>query len=153
SREILEDYFARHPSAATDLGIHKYDDRLDDRTPTAIQSELSAVRTFRDRLAAIDAATPSPPHALDPDMPVPSMDATALTLDVVKPWAKDPDLYSSDVTRAAYVIMKRDYAPAADRLKALVAREKLMPAALRLARTNLTNAVPIYAQIAVEQID
>ena len=52
-------------------------------------------------------------------------------------WAKDPDTYSGGVTNAAYVIMKRDYAPAADRLKALIAREKKMPAALQEARKNL----------------
>jgi uncharacterized protein (DUF885 family) len=51
------------------------------------------------------------------------------------------------------VIMKRDYAPAADRLKALIAREKKMPTALLEARKNLDSAVPIYTQIAIEQID
>ena len=56
-------------------------------------------------------------------------------------WAKDPDTYSGAVTNAAYVIMKRNYAPAADRLKALIAREKKMPAALQEARKNLTDPV------------
>jgi len=153
SREILEDYFARHPSAATDLGIHKYDERLDDRTPAAIQAEVSAAQAFRNRLAVLDASTLTLQNALDREQLVHAMDATVLSLDVIKRWAKDPDLYSSDITNAAYVIMKREYAPAATRLKALIAREKLMPAALQTARANLTNAVPVYARIAVEQVD
>jgi uncharacterized protein (DUF885 family) len=49
--------------------------------------------------------------------------------------------------------MKRPYAPAADRLKALIAREKLMPAALAGARMNLENPPEIYTRIALEQID
>ena len=68
-------------------------------------------------------------------------------------WRKDPDAYSSGITNAAYVIMKRNFAPAATRLKALIAREKTMPAALEEARKNLTNPSPIYTQIAIEQID
>src|SRR5262249_48880882 len=54
---------------------------------------------------------------------------------------------------AAFIMFKRDFAPAADRLKSLVAREKLMPAALAEARRNLENPPQIYTQIAIEQID
>jgi uncharacterized protein (DUF885 family) len=49
--------------------------------------------------------------------------------------------------------MKRPFAPAPDRLKSLIARERLMPAALAEARKNLTDVPKIYAQIAIEQID
>ena len=76
-----------------------------------------------------------------------------LALDAIRQWAKDPDTYSSDVTNSAYVIMKRNYAPAADRLKALITREKKVPAALEEARKNLTDPVGIYTEIAIEQID
>jgi len=82
-----------------------------------------------------------------------ALDTGILSADTIRMWAKDPDTYSGRVTNAAYVIMKRDYAPAADRLKALIAREKKMPAALEEARKNLDSAVPIYTQIAIEQID
>ena len=68
-------------------------------------------------------------------------------------WTKDPDAYSGGITNAAYVIMKRAYAPAADRLRSLIAREKQMPAALVDARRNLDNPPEIYTQIAIEQID
>ena len=67
------------------------------------------------------------------------MDAGVLALDVIRRWTKDPDAYSGGVTNAAYVIMKRNFAPAADRLKALIARERKMPAALDEARKNLDN--------------
>ncbi len=49
--------------------------------------------------------------------------------------------------------MKRPFAPAADRLKSLIARERLMPAALAEARKNLSAPPKIYTQIAIEQID
>ena len=48
------------------------------------------------------------------------------------------------ITNAAYVIMKRNFAPPADRLKSLVARERLMPATLVEARKNLDNPPKIY---------
>ena len=49
--------------------------------------------------------------------------------------------------------MKRKFAPAADRLKSLVEREKKMPAFLDEGRTNLTAPAKIFTEVAIEQID
>ena len=68
-------------------------------------------------------------------------------------WARDPDVYSSGITGSAYELIKRDFAPAAERLRSLIAREKAMPAALAEARRNLTDVPRIYAEIAIEQLD
>ena len=153
AREILDDHYQRHPTESTDLGIHRYDDQLDDLSRTAIEAESSALKGFRSKLAALDPATLTPARALDREQLMHTLDAGVLARDVIRLWAKDPDMYSSSVTNAAYVIMKRGYAPPAERLKALIAREKKMPAALQIARANLDSAVPIYTQIAIEQID
>jgi uncharacterized protein (DUF885 family) len=153
STAILEDHYKRDPSQATDLGIHKYDDQLEDLSEGALKAESAALKDFRSRLAAIDPATLTLDNALDREQLIHGLDAQVLGIDTIKMWAKDPDTYSSDLTNAAYVIMKRNYAPAADRLKALIAREKKLPAALEEGRKNLTNPVGVYTQIAIEQID
>ena len=51
--------------------------------------------------------------------------------DVIERWAKDPDLYSSGITNAPYVMISRTFAPPEQRLKSLIARMKLMPNAPR----------------------
>jgi uncharacterized protein (DUF885 family) len=48
--------------------------------------------------------------------------------------------------------MERNFASPDDRLRSLVAREKLMPAALDAARQNLKNPPQIYTEIALEQL-
>jgi uncharacterized protein (DUF885 family) len=145
---ILEDRYRRHPSQATDLGIHKYDDQLEDLSQAAIRRESDALKAFRSSLAAVDPATLTLTRALDREQLMHAMDEGILELDTIRMWSKDPDGYSGGVTSAAYVIMKRPYAAADVRLKALVAREKKMPAMLQEARVNLDHAVPIYTQIA-----
>jgi uncharacterized protein (DUF885 family) len=151
--DILEDHYQRHPSHATDLGIHKYDDQLEDFSQAAITNESDALKGFRAKLAVVDTATMTLANALDCEQLIHAVDESVLELDTIKRWSTDPDTYSSGVTNAAYVIMKRAYAPLDTRLKALVAREKKIPAALQGARRNLDHAVPIYTQIAIEQID
>jgi uncharacterized protein (DUF885 family) len=153
AKAILDDHYVRHPSHATDLGLHRYDDALEDVSQTAITGEVDALKGFRTRLAAVDPATLTPPNSLDRAQLIGVVEKGVLDLETIRMWEKDPDQYSSGITNAAYVIMKRSYAPADTRLKALVARERKMPAALEQARVNLDRAVPIYTQIAIEQID
>jgi uncharacterized protein (DUF885 family) len=151
--EIIEDHTKRHPSAATDLGIHKYDDQLEDLSQAAIASELDAMKGFRSRLAAIEPSALAPDNVLDREQLLHAADERILELDVIRSAEKDPDTYSATITNAAYVIMKRSFAPAPDRLKMLISRERKMPGVLQQARANLDRAVPIYTQIAIEQID
>jgi uncharacterized protein (DUF885 family) len=50
-------------------------------------------------------------------------------------------------------MIKRSFAPAEERLRKLVLREKAMPAVLAEARKNLQNPPEIYTKIAIEQLD
>jgi len=50
-----------------------------------------------------------------------------LRLNTIRLWEKDPDQYSSGISSSAFVLMERDFASPDDRLRSLVAREKLMP--------------------------
>ena len=150
---ILKAHYMRNPSTATDLGVHLYDDVMDDASQQAIADETAELTSFREKLAAIDPATLTLVRQLDREQLVHAMDAGILENATIKSWTKNPDLYSGGVTRAAYVIMKRKYAPGADRLKSLIAREKRMPAFLDEGRKNLTSPVKIFTQIAIEQID
>jgi uncharacterized protein (DUF885 family) len=150
---ILKDSYKRHPSTTTDLGIHLYDAVMDDASTQAIDDETAMLTSFRQELQKIDPATLTPDRQLDREQLLHAMEAGILANTVIRTWAKDPDVYSGGVTRAAYVIMKRKFAPAADRLRSLIAREKRMPAFLEEARTNLTAPVRIFTEIAIEQID
>jgi uncharacterized protein (DUF885 family) len=153
SRAYLEDLYQRQPTWATYLGIHKYNDRLDDYSRKAVDDAVASARQFRGRVAAIDAASLSPERQLDREQLLRAIDSRLLSLDVVRPWAVDPDSYSSGLTQTAYIMIKRNFAPPDERLRQLIAREKAMPAALAHARTNLQNPPRIYTEIAIEQMD
>ena len=153
AHQCLEDLYQSQPTQATGFGIHTYDDRLEDYSRQGVADEVASSQRCRQRIAAIDSNKLSPSHQLDLELLAHEMDSRLLTLEVVRPWAKDPDTYSSGLTSTAYIMIKRTFAPPDERLRKLVAREKLMPAALAEARKNLDNPPRIYTQIALEQID
>jgi uncharacterized protein (DUF885 family) len=153
ARAYLEDMYQRQPTSATYLGIHKYNDRLDDYSRKGVDDAVVSARQFRGRVAAIDAASLSPERQLDREQLLRAIDSRLLSLEVLRPWAVDPDSYSSGLTQTAYIMIKRNFAPPEERLRQLIAREKAMPAALAHARTNLQNPPKIYTEIAIEQMD
>ena len=74
------------------------------------------------------------------------------TCEQIRSWEKNPDNYSSGVTNSIFVIMSRTFAPPADRLKSVIARERQFPAVFEAARANLKNPPRIYTEIAIEQL-
>jgi len=153
AHEYLDDSYRRQPTQATFLGIHTYDAKLDDYSRKAVEEAVAAAHQFRDRIARIDPALLSGSNQLDREMLLHAIDSKLLTLEVVRPWAKDPDTYSSGITNTAYIMIKRAFASQEERMRELTERERSMPAALAEARSNLENPPAIYTQIALEQVD
>src|SRR5262245_54800081 len=62
---VLQDYYRRHPTQATDLGIHDFDEELEDYSRESIAAQVSRLRSYRLDLAAIDPSTLSLDKQLD----------------------------------------------------------------------------------------
>jgi len=92
------------------------------------------------------------PVSADLDIVESNIRSQLLTLETIRPWEKNADNYSSTCANGAFVLMERKFAPPDERLKSLIAREKLMPGLLGEARVNLKNPPRIFTEIAIEQL-
>jgi uncharacterized protein (DUF885 family) len=146
-------YFHFAPTAGTSAGLHQYDTQLEDYSATNIQKQIAALHTFEKKVEVIDPSALDASVTGDREILLNNIRSQLLTLEVIRPWEKNPDIYSSGMTNSAFVIMERPYASTNIRLRSLVAREKLMPEVLNEARKNLKNPPKIYTEIALEQID
>jgi hypothetical protein len=140
-----EYYFPFNPTTATVTGIHKYDSQLEDYSPAGNAKRLAALKKWEAEFAA-------QPASADRDLVLNYIRASLLELESVRMWERNPDIYSSGITSSAYTIMSRTFAPPTDRLKALTAREHLMPRILSDARGTLKNPPRIYTEVALEQM-
>jgi uncharacterized protein (DUF885 family) len=145
-------YFSFHPSEATAAGFHQYDQKLENYSSAAQQDEARGLKDFLNQFQAVDSAKLPADTAADREWIMSSIHALLLEIENVQMWRKDPDHYTSGVTNSIFMIMKRNYAPAEDRLRSAIAREKQIPQALEYARQNLQNPPKIYAEIALEQL-
>ena len=145
-------YFPNQPTLGTLTGYHQYDSKLEDFSRKSIDAEITALHDFEKRIAAIPDASLDQTTRGDRELVLSNIRTTLLTLEVIRPWEKNPDSYSGAISNAAFSLMERKFAPAEERLRSLIAREKLMPRTFVAARENLRNPPHVYTDIAIEQL-
>jgi uncharacterized protein (DUF885 family) len=150
-RYFDEVFFKYSPTKATRAGLHEYDSRLEDYSRAAIEAQVAALKDFETRFEGLQMPG-SPDAEADRELLLSDVRSNLLELTTIRGWEKDPDVYSGGITASAFAIMSRDFAPADERLRSLVAREKQMPAVLELARQNLKDPPRRYTEIALEQL-
>ena len=147
-------YFPFATSSGTSVGYHQYDAQLENYSRKSIDAEIALLKSFERRIEAIHPdTTPADfvPRS-DREIVLGNIRSQLLTLETIRPWEKNADNYSSTCANGAFTLMQRKFAPADDRLRSLIAREKQMPALLAAARVNLQNPPRIYTEIAIEQL-
>src|ERR1035437_8053374 len=121
-------YFKFSPTSGTAAGLHQYDPQLEDYSRSGIDRQIAVLRNFQKRIASVDPHLLNEIAAGDRDILLSNIRGTLLELETIRPWEKNPDIYSSGVTNSIYVIMSRRFASPDERLRSAVAREKQIPA-------------------------
>jgi uncharacterized protein (DUF885 family) len=145
-------YFPYAPTVGTLTGYHQYDRRLEDYSRTAIEAEVALLKRAAARVSAIPEEGLDGTTRGDREILLNNIRSELLTLEVIRPWEKNPDLYSGSISGAAFALMEREFAPPDDRMRSLIVREKLMPSRLAEARVNLKDPPHIFTEIAIEQL-
>ena len=147
-----EVYFPFQPTAGTLTGYHQYDTQLEDYSRKHIDAQIAALHGFEKRIDGIAADKLDQTTRADRELVLANIRSTLLTQEVIRPWEKNPDSYSGSISNGAFSLMERKFASPEDRLRSLIAREKLMPQTLAEARKNLANPPKVYTEIAIEQL-
>ena len=150
--QLFDFYFQQHPTDATANGFHQHDKELEDYSAAGREKEISGLQEFLGKFQSFNRSGLSADNSADLDVVISSIQSRLLDLQDIQSWRKDPDTYTSGVTNSIFLIMKRDFAPADDRLRSVIAREQQIPQAFEAARQNLQNPPKIYVQIALEQL-
>jgi uncharacterized protein (DUF885 family) len=151
-RYFDEQVFRYDPVQATSAGFHQYDPLLPSNSRAEIHAQIAGLHKWQADVEQFDPKGLSPWVASDRDLMLASIRSQLLSLEAIRGWEKNPDFYSSGVTNAIFVIMSRSYAPAADRLRSVIARETLIPRVFTSAHENLKNPPRIFTEVALEQL-
>lgn len=140
------------PVTGTAWGFHEYDSQLSSGSRAEVQAQIDALHKFEGEVRNFDPQGLSLFSMNDQELMLAQIRGSLLSLEVIRGWEKNPDNYSSSVTNAIFVIMSRNFAPAPERLKSVIDRERLIPRVFQSARENLKNPPKVYTEVALAQI-
>ena len=148
----FEDYFKANPTQATSVGFHQYDHQFEDFSLAGHRRNRIKLLAYLKEFEAINPGTLTQTDRDDREIMIASIQSLLLEEDRVQLWRKNPDNYSAAATGTIFSIVKRNFAPAEERLRSVIEREKQIPRALSQAREVLRDPPKIYTDIAIEQL-
>jgi Bacterial protein of unknown function (DUF885) len=140
------------PVSATDAGVHDYDEMLGSFSTDGFDERLDLARRYLDSVKAIDPGTMGAQASYDAQIFASRLESDILSLGTLEPWKHDPAYYTGVASDGIYSLLARNFAPLAVRVRAVVAREKQIPAMLAAGEANLTTVDAVTATIARENV-
>jgi uncharacterized protein (DUF885 family) len=150
--QYFDRYFHFHPTEATYAGFHEYDNLLENYSEKSRDAELSFLVEAKQEAGYTHTELLNEEQRIDLKLISDAINARILELQEIRMWQKNPDIYSSTGISSVYLLMSRNFAPPAERLKSVIAREQQIPGNLRDAKVNLKNPPRVYTEVALEQL-
>jgi len=150
--QYFDDFFHYNPTQGTSAGFHQYDAQLEDYSLATIAAQIRSLKGHLAKFEHFPANSFTADAAADRDLVIHNIQSQLLSLENIRMWEKNPDVYSGGITNSAFTIMSRNFAPPEERLQSLIARERLMKNVLGEARRNLRNPPHVYTEVALEQL-
>jgi len=153
TRRWLESWLALQPVTATYIGDHRFDDQIDDMSPLGRRARTGRWRGLLRELAGIDRAQLSRDNQVDAAILKSQLEYMIWDDERLQSWAWDAYGWSQLCGNALYLLMARDFAPVAARLKSATARMKRLPLLLDQMHASIMPArvPPIHAATAAAQ--
>jgi uncharacterized protein (DUF885 family) len=152
AHDYIEDYLAANPEDATELGDHRFDDKLTDYSAEARARELARAKEAREKLDALtDLSQLTGANNVDLRLLKDKIDYQIFSLEELKEWEWNPLVYNQSLANSIYLLVARDFAPAERRIPNLRKRLEGIPAVIAQAKANLKHSPKIHTETAIEQ--
>jgi uncharacterized protein (DUF885 family) len=153
AQRYLRESPEQSPIAATALGDHRFDARLDDVSAAGWQARVVFDEIYLSALEPIDRTQLSRANQVDALLLRQDLEYERWRIQTLQDWRWNPLIYTRLSGDALYNLMAREFAPAPERLKNLGKRLEEMPRFLAQVREVLEPArVPqVHAETAAKQ--
>lgn len=153
SKRYIDSIARFQPGYGTQLGDHRFDDKLPDITARGRGNQIAFDQAMLGNLRQVDFKALTRDNQVDALLLKNALDYDLWDLTVLKSWSWNAQIYNDAAAGALYTLATRDFAPWPQRLKAATARMEALPAFLLESRRQLIAAkVPaIYASTVAKQ--
>ncbi|MFZ1946070.1 MAG: DUF885 domain-containing protein [bacterium] len=143
-----------NPTAATQMGDHRFDGKLGDFTPEGLDGQNRELRAALAGFEAVDTGAFSPEARIDHTLVVQILKSFVRQYERIGKHRRDPGGYLDEIMGGVFTLVMKDFAPIETRLTSALARMRESPRVLREAEANILpdEVPPVWAEIALEQV-
>jgi uncharacterized protein (DUF885 family) len=145
----------RNPVAATEVGDHRWDDRLADVSAAAIESDYRELRGALDEFQAMDTSTFRLDAQIDQQLLVQILKQFVRQYEKLRGYFRNPGGYLDEAVGGVFLLLIREFAPLPERLHSALGRVREVPRVLEDGRRNVvpTEVPRVWAEIMLEQAE
>ena len=163
AQSFLEDVLALSPTAATQVGFHRYrdpktgreiqlDELLEDMSTAGLEKQRATLTRYRERFRReVKREALNAEDQADYDLIQDQIALSLLELETIQNYRHNPTVYVELAGTALFLPMVLEYAPSQERFRHIIARLGRIPELLRQGRQNLVDTDPIYTKVALEE--
>jgi len=149
AKRYIEQYLEMNPEQATELGEHRFDNRLDDHSPAQSERRRKLDQDYLRAMNGIPQARLDKVNNVDYRIMRTRIEYDLFRIDTLREYEWNPLQYNFG--NPIYALVAREFAPLKDRLLNVGKRLKQIPQAVAQAKANLKNAPRIHTETAVQQ--
>src|SRR5215831_13596580 len=146
--EYIDALFEWSPSTATAIGFHQYDSKIEDFSQAAISRRIDRLKQLESGLMRARNGQLTLDEEIDADIIGSQIKAELFDLETLQTWRHNPMNYIGLPGGSIDGLMKRNFAPPADRLRSMVSRLKGVPALMEAMKTNIQNPPHEFTDLA-----
>ena len=151
-RKTLDEDFRRHPSFATSMGNHEYDDRLDDLSPQARAEDLKRTKQLlADLPKLIDAAKLTRAGQIDLEIWTHSLRYAVWAAENTDEFATDPRAYGAYFSDSVYSLFTQSTLPRERNVANAARRITYVPKIVAAAKVSLKNPPRVLTEVAIKR--
>ncbi len=146
---FIQGYLSWRPQLAVYLGYHDYDGKITDFSTKSVDSELTRLKDYENKLSAISHESLSPKMYFDLRILMSGIKKEIFNFQDMGAYNRNPMTYAGALDVNIYI--SRDFALLENRVRSIIDIENHAPEIFAAARSNLKDSLPLpYIQLAMQ---
>lgn len=140
------------PVAATQLGDHRFDDRLADYSRGALEQQLREIKDAIEEFTSFDAANFDVDARIDHRVMIQVAKSALRGFEKFKSHLRNPSTYCDECMVGVFLLLVKEFAPLEERLEKALGRLRAIPEVLTQGKHNIIpqEVPPVWNQVALE---
>lgn len=146
--KYFDSLFEWSPSYGTAAGLHQYDAKIEDYSQAAVSRRVETLKALDNQLQNLLGHL-NEDDQIDAELLNGQIKSELLDLEVIQSWRHNPMGYVGLPGSAIDGLIKRNFAPPAERLKSVIVRLKGVPALMDAMKQNIDNPPHEFTDLAI----